>query len=48
MSLILLHNLRKRLRARLRHDAVSRDILDLIDEIEKVTDKVLAEREAAR
>lgn len=42
--MIRLLNLRKRLRDRLRRFSASQDILDLIAEIEKITDDLLAGR----
>ena len=40
-DLIKLHNLRKRLRERLKTSGVDRDILDLIQGIENVTDDLI-------
>lgn len=48
MNLVPLHNLRKRLREKLKTSAVDRDILDLIREIEDATDKVLADLKNGR
>lgn len=48
MSLIKLMNLRKRLRETLKRSNVSQDILDLINEIEKETDKTLDETKPTR
>ena len=42
---IRLHNLQRRLRARLKTSNVEPDILCLIEEVEKITNKMLADRE---